>query len=65
MIVRLAANGIVDGIVVVRNEFAVTGMLRKEEQRRTFLQATLQEDEEAFFLLVEDDRDVVRWFHCG
>ena len=38
LIVRLAANGIVDGIVV-GDEVAVTGMLRKE-QRRTFLQAT-------------------------
>ena len=38
LIVRLAANGIVDGIFV-GDEVAVTGMLRKE-QRRTFLQAT-------------------------
>jgi hypothetical protein len=38
LIVRLTANGIVDGIVV-GDEVAVTGMLRKE-QRRTFLQAS-------------------------
>lgn len=38
LIVRLAANIILDGIVV-GDEVVVTGMLRKE-QRRTFLQAT-------------------------
>jgi hypothetical protein len=38
LIVRLAANGIVDGMVV-GDEVVVTGTLRKE-QRRTFLQAT-------------------------
>jgi hypothetical protein len=52
------------GLLLWETKLLCWGMLCKE-QRRTFLQATLQQEDEAFFLLVEDDRDVVRWFHCG